>query len=317
MTQKLIQDAYDFLNAVEAAAMQAGREEVGGDSSAALAAQRSQYEALLATKQAEYEAGLDAKQSECDSALASQRTSYETQLASQRIQYEAAIASQKREYDAMIVSERSRSYNEGYADAEKDADAQYKKGYDAGYAAHKNETGSNVETPSYTEQLNIPDGTAYKNKELLQAASFLYSRTFSSTNWGTIVLPIALNYSDWCDRFEIAEITGIYRDGSDSFSTNRRILGVGTSIVPNKPYLIRAKKANAKKAQQITKKNCLVYPGDAESVELEFGGNRFVFVGNYDNMTPEELDGCYYASGGKFVKATSKLKPMRAFLELK
>ena len=80
----------------------------------------------------------------------------------------------------------------------------------------------------YTENVVFSDGDSYTSNNPTYAALFSYSRKFSSTNWGTIVLPVALEYSDWSSKFEIAEISGVNVTLSNgaisSFTVQRRVL---------------------------------------------------------------------------------------------
>jgi len=57
--------------------------------------------------------------------------------------------------------------------------------------------------------MTLTDGTAFSNIAIKHVDTFIYSRKYSSTQWMTTVLPVALNYSDWSDNFEIANITGV------------------------------------------------------------------------------------------------------------
>jgi hypothetical protein len=181
---------------------------------------------------------------------------------------------------------------------------------------------STTETETFTAVMKFADGDEYTGTTEVNASLFSYSRKFSSTNWGSIVLPVALEYSDWSSKFEIAEISGVevtLSNGTIStFSVQRRVLGKDDITTPNKPYMIRAKVANSTTAQTISKKNCVVYPAEPQSIEITNGNYSFVFRGSYTNIAAPNLYGYYYTSGGEWIacKTTSSMKPMRDYLEI-
>ena len=184
------------------------------------------------------------------------------------------------------------------------------------------ELSSNTETETYTAVMKFADGDEYTGTTEVNASLFSYSRKFTSTNWGSIVLPVALEYSDWSSKFEIAEISGVnvtLSNGTiNSFSVQRRVLGKDDITIPNKPYMIRAKVANSTTAQTISKKNCVVYPAEPQSLEITEGSYTFVIRGTYTKIAAPNLYGYYYTSGGEWIacKTTSSMKPMRNYLEI-
>ncbi|MBR2092811.1 MAG: hypothetical protein IJ904_02015 [Candidatus Methanomethylophilaceae archaeon] len=168
--------------------------------------------------------------------------------------------------------------------------------------------------PAPTENLVFSDGADYTIREARLVASFSYSRKFASTKWGTIVLPVALDYEDWASRFEIAEIADV--TVGSSISTVRQVLGPGSQTIPGHPYQIRAKVANSTKPQAITKRNCKVFPAEPGYIAIGKGGKTYRFCGTYTTMSVTDLKGKYYASNGSFVPAKSICKPMRVYLEI-
>lgn len=205
-------------------------------------------------------------------------------------EFEAQLAVMQADFDKQIVKTREEYYNIGYSDAQEG-------------------------TIVASRVAILEDGTEYENDKTKQVEIFSYSRKFTTTKWGTIILPISLNYSDWSANFEIAEITGVSVSG-DTITPVRKVLGAGSQTLPNHPYQIRAKSANSSKAQAITKKNCLVYPSEAGSVEIVKDGKKYTFKGTYVNLTSDDLKGKYYSSNGVFVTAKSTCKPMRVILEI-
>lgn len=175
-------------------------------------------------------------------------------------------------------------------------------------------TAEGQQVPAPTENLVFSDGADYTIREARLVASFSYSRKFASTKWGTIVLPVALDYEDWASRFELAEIADV--TVGSSISTVRQVLGPGSQTIPGHPYQIRAKVASSTKPQAITKRNCKVFPAEPGYIAIVKGGKTYRFCGTYTTMYVADLKGKYYASNGSFVPAKSICKPMRVYLEI-
>ena len=213
-------------------------------------------------------------------------------------EYKAMLAEKQAEFDVAIVKAREEYYNKGFAD---------------GFQEKQEAAGSGTETaPETNEAMTFKDGTAYTGKTEKLVSAFTYSRVFKATTWGTLMLPISLDYADWKDKFEIAEIIGVETSGT-SIVAKRKVLGAGSKTQPNHPYLIRAKKSGTTE-QKITKKNCTVFPAIEGSVIVSKDGKVYTFHGSYRTLSSSELAGKYYSSGGAFVLATGSLKPMRVYL---
>lgn len=212
--------------------------------------------------------------------------------------FDAQLAAAQADFDKRIVEARETYYNEGFAE---------------GYNTHKQEMESaEPAAPEPHEVMAYTDGMEYANDKAKLVASFSYSRKFP-TNWGTLVLPVALDYADWSSKFEIAEITGV--EVGTTIKAKRNVLGAGSKTLPNHVYLIRSKKSSTT-AQVITKKNCTVYPSTPESLAFVEGGKKYTFNGTYVKLSAADLAGKYYSSNGVFVKATSSCNPMRVYLEI-
>lgn len=214
--------------------------------------------------------------------------------------FDAEIVKLNEEHANEIARERQTSYENGYKVGEAE-------GYEKGAA----QSGTQYIYPAIT----MSDATEFINDEAKMVTSLTFSRIFKTTSWGTIMLPIALNYSDWSSKFEIAEISGIDLS-SGKIGTKKNVLKSGSQTLPNHPYLIRAKLTSTK-AQLITKKDCMVFPAVEGSIEFTHEGKKYVFKGSYKTMDAKVLSGKYYSSGGYFVDAVSVLKPTRVYLEIK
>lgn len=169
--------------------------------------------------------------------------------------------------------------------------------------------------------INLVDGTAFQNAEVKRVETFTYSRKYTTTQWVTTVLPVALSYSDWSSKFEIADITDVNvaldTNGKlKSFDVTRTVLKSGETTVPNKPYLIRAKTANSNTAQIIKKTNCDVYPSTPQDVVITKGNFKFTFKGLYEKMSAEEMNKKYYSTKETWKQSTgtTTVGPFRVIL---
>jgi len=203
------------------------------------------------------------------------------------------LAEQQANFDAQLTEER-------------------KKGYIEGYNARKEEEGSTPVEVVY-ESMTFPDGAGYSGTEAKIVDMFSYSRVFKNTKWGTIMLPVALDYDDWKDKFEIAEIVGV--EAGASIVAKRKVLGVGSQTEPNRPYLIRAKESSSS-PQKISKERCIVFPAVEGGVSFVQDGKNYTFQGSYHTLTKNDLVGMYYSKSEAFVPATGTLKPMRVCLKI-
>lgn len=163
--------------------------------------------------------------------------------------------------------------------------------------------------------LTLTDGTVFSNAAVKHVDTFQYSRKFSTTGWMTTVLPVALKYSDWSSKFEIANITGVSpkldSNGKvQSFTISKSILKEGATTNPNQPYLIRAKVANSTTAQTIKKTNCDVYPSIPKELTFTSGDYKFVVKGTYEKITSNSI----YTSSKEAWSPGSSVGPFRAFV---
>ena len=209
-----------------------------------------------------------------------------------KVECDKRISAMQSECDKRIVEARETYYNEGFKDGQNEHD------------------GEQQATLVIHDGVSYADGEGFSNETSRIVASFAYTRKFQ-TNWGTIILPVALNYADWSSKFEIAEIVDV--EVGKTIVPKHNVLGSGSKMVANRPYLIKAKKSGT---QTIKKDCCLLHPSIAGDVVINKDGKTYTFKGTYKVLTANELKGKYYSSGGSFVTATSKCNPMRVILEI-
>lgn len=173
------------------------------------------------------------------------------------------------------------------------------------------------------ETLSWTDGSFYKIAVVNQfsADAFTYTRTFNNTNWQALYVPFSMNYEDWADDFEVAEINDVHQwDDDDDGNIDRTALEVvkvkSGSIMPNMPYLIKAKTTGEK---AITLNNATLYPTEEISIDCSSIKMLFTFTGSYSTISGSTMmSNEYYALGdGKLQQAASAenaLKAMRWYM---
>ena len=164
----------------------------------------------------------------------------------------------------------------------------------------------------------------YTQDSQMDGANVYYTRTFLGY-WEALYLPFSLKYEDWKDDFEVARINAVrqYDDDNDG-DIDRTIVEFvkmksGSVIVPNTPYLIKAKEAGEKTFhfEDIT-----VYKAEEKSIECSTTNTKFTFTGTYkviSFLNPFNKKD-YYILDGKGLnvsKGTLYLLPYQWYLEIK
>lgn len=129
-----------------------------------------------------------------------------------------------------------------------------------------------------------------------------YTRQFQNTEWQSLFVPFTLNYEDWCADFDIASIQQFnsYDDNRDGTADRQELVAVvmtsaDSKIVPNQPYLIRAKKKgvftfNVGASRMVEK----------EIITTTYNAQEAVFriTGNYGNLKGMKTAHQYRLAGG-------------------
>lgn len=173
-------------------------------------------------------------------------------------------------------------------------------------------------------EIALDDSAPFEGYKDVQANLFSYSRIFKNTNWQSIILPVSLDYEDFCNDFEIAKIYNIIVtqsvEGGDLGDASIQIVKLkeGDYTVPNVPYMIKAKVADSENAQALSKENCVVYRANPQSLECSNTETAFTFTGTYSAISAADLAGYYAMSGGSWYHqtGTAGLKPMRAYMSI-
>lgn len=169
---------------------------------------------------------------------------------------------------------------------------------------------------------SLVDGTPYSNPTAFDVNTFTYTRTFNNKNWQVLYLPVALDYNDWKDDFDMAEMWAVhvYDDDQDGVvdRNEMELVPVKTSTEANKVFFIRAKSTGTK---VITKTNCTVEATVENTVDCSNTHYKFVITGNYDFVSGQTMfDNLYYAPvGGNWKRAENNvnaLNPFRAYMQV-
>lgn len=153
--------------------------------------------------------------------------------------------------------------------------------------------------------------------------NFEYKRNFPNTKWQALYVPFGMSYSDWADEFEIARINDVnmYDMDDDGVIDDTEIEIVkikNGKLLPNHPYMIRAKSAGEKTIRLETAK---IEPTDNYMISCSSADTKFTFVGTYDGVSGTNMmDNHWLAlSDGTLKSATSdkaSLSACRWYLEV-
>lgn len=157
----------------------------------------------------------------------------------------------------------------------------------------------------------------YSRTENIELETITYTRTFSNSNWQSFYVPFAMNFDDWSDDFEVAEINNFHEydddeDGTVDRTTLEIIKKTSGNIDANTPYLIRAKETGEK---TITLTDATLYKTEEKSVDCSSVKTKYTFTGTYNGVSGEDMlsNGYYALAGGALKQAASSSASLGAF----
>ena len=169
---------------------------------------------------------------------------------------------------------------------------------------------------------NLKDGESYVNNIQQNGQDVSYTRTFNNTRWQALYIPFSLNYDDWKDDFEVAYINGIRQyDKNDDGAIDETIMDVikikEGSLIPNTPYLIKAKSVGEK---TFSLTDATLYPAEENSIDCRTTIAEYTFTGTYSTIPSATLiANQYYAMGGGELiisDGSNDLKPYRWYMKI-
>lgn len=149
-----------------------------------------------------------------------------------------------------------------------------------------------------------------------------YYRTFDDTEWQPLYVPFEIKTESLFDEFQIATINNFhqYDDDGDGISdrTELEIKKVITSetLLPNYPYLIKAKSTGRKKVDIY---NTILYPTEQHSVDCSSVEILYSFTGTYNLLSDLRSDGYYNLTEGQLVPIVSSydvIPPFRWYMTM-
>ena len=162
----------------------------------------------------------------------------------------------------------------------------------------------------------------YSNETEAMVKTLKYIRTFNNIKWQALYIPFSLSYDDWKDDFEVAYINGIRQyDKNDDGAIDETIMDVikikEGSLIPNTPYLIKAKSVGEK---TFSLTDATLYPAEENSIDCRTTIAEYTFTGTYSTIPSATLiANQYYAMGGGELiisDGSNDLKPYRWYMKI-
>ena len=175
------------------------------------------------------------------------------------------------------------------------------------------------EAPS--EDLTFTDGEAYTATAAATYGKVTYTRTFDNTNWQALYVPFSMDYDEWSEKYDIAEIHNfIEYDDDDNGTFDRTYLVVlkktSGSTEANYPYLIRAKETGT---HSLVLSDKTLEAAESNSIDCRSVKNEYTFTGTYTTVTDMYANQYWALSGGTLNKANAAgvtLNPQRWYMTL-
>lgn len=169
--------------------------------------------------------------------------------------------------------------------------------------------------------INDDSSHSYLNQSDIEHCNITYVRTFSDTNWQAFYVPFELKCSDY-DELEFALINNFHQyDDNNDGVFDRTVLEIRKAnqndiLLPNYPYLVRAKEIGQKK---IYINDAVLYATESFSVDCSSVEIKYIFTGNYETLDDLRSKNMYFLSNGFLVKPTSvsqSLPPFRWYMTM-
>ena len=174
---------------------------------------------------------------------------------------------------------------------------------------------------SHNVTINDDACLSYENSSDIMHCNITYIRTFSDTSWQSFYVPFEVNCAMF-DDVEFALINNFhqYDDNNDGIF-DRTVLeihkaGIGDVLLPNYPYLVRAKEIGEKK---IVVNDAVLYATEQFTIDCSSVEVKYKFKGNYETLNDMRSKGCYYLNNGYLEKPNTMsqtLPPFRWFMTM-
>lgn len=146
--------------------------------------------------------------------------------------------------------------------------------------------------------------------------AFIYKRTFGTTQWQPWYENFDMAYNDWKNDFDMAELVNIHTYHDGSWLLELDLLGEGSSVKANIPYMVRAK-SKGDKSLFLTNSTKVAFTSN--TITCKSTENTYKFIGNIEAKSKFIVDGLYAVSAGALKKVVGNgvnLKAGRWYLIL-
>ena len=140
---------------------------------------------------------------------------------------------------------------------------------------------------SKLEDLAIIDDMLLDIEEEKTYPHITYTRTYNG-KWEPLYVPFAMKYEDWAEEYDVADIFDFHQDDTDNDSIidemtlEVMVLKDSVAILPNRPYLIRAKSPGEK---TLILSDASVVPTSENSFNYNFLDYTYTFYCDYGMPT--------------------------------
>ena len=183
-----------------------------------------------------------------------------------------------------------------------------------------NDTDSIVNVREIT--INDDELLEYTNESIIEDCIIKYIRTFTDFNWQALYVPFELPTTQLNDDFEIAAINNFhqYDDDNDGIF-DRTVLEIrsvtsGQTLLPNYPYLIKAKSIGTK---VILLDGVVLYPTEIYTIDCSSVEIKYEFTGTYSTLQDIRSSSFYTLINGQLCKSLSNsdiIPPFRWYMHM-
>lgn len=194
-----------------------------------------------------------------------------------------------------------------------------------GYYATSDGSVEAIEDPEgvfTANDLTLQDATKYDNQAVFTATNFIYTRTFSNTNWTTWYVPFELTLTEEiCARYDFSRINNVHQYDEDNDGTADKTVvesfrqTAGVTLKANYPYLVKPVSEGAVN-MMLPLEGVKPALAETNSIDCQSVDFSYTFTGTYADM--DDSGSGYYDPYTLWTDGTwqhfHSLEPMRHYL---